>query len=180
MHEQEKIKEAEYFYGRMTAEVAQRDNFKCEFSAFLSAARSVLQYACKEAEAKPGGKKWYDAYLASSPVLQFFRTKRNINIHTEPIDPLMAISISVSDSISLSGSFSATVLREGKVVREIKPDPPAPQKPPIKKEAEPSIERRYIFADWSGSEDVFELARKYLSELRAVVEDGIAKGFLTP
>ena len=65
MHEQEKIKEAEYFFGRMAAEAEQRDNFKYELSAFLSAARSVLLYACKEAEVKPGGKKWYDAYLTN-------------------------------------------------------------------------------------------------------------------
>ncbi len=89
----------------------------------------------------------------------------------------MAISISVSDSISLFGSFAATVRdSEGKVVREIKPEPTNP-KPPIKKDETASVERKYVFADWSGSEDVFELARKYLTELRAVVEDGIAKVF---
>ncbi len=50
---------------------------------------------------------------------------------------------------------------------------------PAEKE-EASVEYTYICSDWSGSEGVFDLARKYLDELSAFVEEGIAKGYLTP
>lgn len=64
MFEQEKLKEAKYFYSRMKEERGQedRESFKYNLSAFLSVARSVLQYALKEVDpgenpqAVPGAK----------------------------------------------------------------------------------------------------------------------------
>jgi hypothetical protein len=47
-----KLAEAEYFYGRMQAERYNDAAFLHNLSAFLAAARSVLQYALKEAKAK--------------------------------------------------------------------------------------------------------------------------------
>ncbi len=56
MHEKDKIIEAEYFYSRMKQEQHDRDAFRHNLSAFLSAARSVLQYALKEAETNTNSK----------------------------------------------------------------------------------------------------------------------------
>ena len=55
MYEQEKLGEANYFYSRMLSEAVDRDAFIFNLSAFLSSARSVLQYAFKEAQTKSGG-----------------------------------------------------------------------------------------------------------------------------
>lgn len=85
MNEFEKIREAEYFLGRMTAEREVRDAFRFNPSAFLSAARSVLQYALEEARRKPGGQAWYDGHMAASPILTFFKDRRDVNIHVEPV-----------------------------------------------------------------------------------------------
>jgi hypothetical protein len=35
-------------------------------------------------------------------------------------------------------------------------------------------------SDWSGPEDVITLCPMYLAELRSIVAEGVAKGFLTP
>jgi DNA invertase Pin-like site-specific DNA recombinase len=36
----------------------------------------------------------------------------------------------------------------------------------------------YTFADWSGPEDVLTLSKRYLAETQAIVNDGLAKGYL--
>ena len=73
MNELEKIREAEYFLGRMTEEREIRDAFRFNLSAFLSASRSVLQYALEAARQQPGGQAWYDAHMAASKILTFFK-----------------------------------------------------------------------------------------------------------
>jgi hypothetical protein len=55
MYEQEKIEEAEYFLEGMRQATEARP-FQFELSAFLSAARSALQYALKEAKGKCGSQ----------------------------------------------------------------------------------------------------------------------------
>lgn len=55
-NERSKLAEARYFYSRMRKEVDDREAFTCNLSAFLAAARSVLQYALKEAKTKTGGQ----------------------------------------------------------------------------------------------------------------------------
>jgi hypothetical protein len=88
MREAEKIEEAEFFYAHLVnvekSRSANPDTFKFFLSAFLSAARSVLQYAHREAVGKPGGRGWYKGAV-SSVVLQYFKDKRDDNIHVEPV-----------------------------------------------------------------------------------------------
>jgi ABC-type transport system substrate-binding protein len=55
MNESQKIREAEYFLAQMDRERENAENFGHNLSAFLSSARSVLQYALEEAKPKPGG-----------------------------------------------------------------------------------------------------------------------------
>jgi hypothetical protein len=85
MHEQAKIEEARYFSEQLSALVNERDKFKFSLSAFLSAARSALQYACKEAKDKAGGQAWYDGQVTAKPVVKFFKDKRNVSIHEKSV-----------------------------------------------------------------------------------------------
>jgi hypothetical protein len=72
MHEQAKITEAEYFYGLM---IASEEHFSHHLSAFLSSARSCLQYALAEAQQKRA-QPWYEGQVSQSAVVQFLRDKR--------------------------------------------------------------------------------------------------------
>jgi hypothetical protein len=55
------------------------------FSAFVAAARSPLQYACKKFEvSNPTAKAWYDSYVGSNSFLQLARKIRNVEIHENP------------------------------------------------------------------------------------------------
>ncbi|MCJ7655818.1 MAG: hypothetical protein MUO97_11085 [Dehalococcoidia bacterium] len=177
MHEKDKLQEARYFYSRMQAEKDPKA-FQYNLSAFLSAARSVLQYALEEAKNKKGGQKWYDAHISNRRTLPFFRDQRDINIHTEPVKPGKDYHVTMRSTIHLSSSLSIKHMDEsGKILEERHiGNGKLPQEPP---KDEATINVRYKFTDWPGDEDVMELSREYLAELKYVVEDGIRCGYLT-
>lgn len=62
MNEQHKLTEALYFLSHLGPSSLDPQEYSFELSAFLTAARSVLQYARKEAITKPGGQEWYDKH----------------------------------------------------------------------------------------------------------------------
>ena len=66
MNELEKVREAAYPLGRMTEGREIRDTFRFKLSAFVSASRSVLQYAVKAARQHPGGQAWFDAHMGQA------------------------------------------------------------------------------------------------------------------
>ena len=92
MHEQHKLDEAQYFLDRL-GQLPEPDSFRYELSAFLSAARSALQYALEEAKTKPGGQAWYDAQVSGKTLVKFFRDKRDISIHRQPVVPTTSASV---------------------------------------------------------------------------------------
>ena len=98
MHERKKLEETRYFYSKMNDSLNQREEFCYNLSAFLSSARSALQYALKECSSK-GKQQWYDSQIKSSPVLTFFKDKRDINIHTEPIQPQTNHNLALTETI---------------------------------------------------------------------------------
>jgi hypothetical protein len=175
MHEARKLAEAEYFLGRMAALQNTREEFVWNLSAFLTAARTVAQYACEEATPKPKGQGWYDAAVAAHPSIKFFRGKRNVNIHTEPVEPQTAIGVELVESVGLGEALSIQIFEEGELVGERRVETPAQptESPP------PVVRLHYRFADWPGSDDVITLCRIYLDALKALVADGQAKGFLS-
>ena len=178
MNELTKITEAKYFYDRMLAEFDNREVFTFKLSAFLSAARSVLQYALEEAKTKPGGQQWYDRHIAQSSVLSFFKDKRDINIHIEPIKPVQHTKITAKATIYMSASVHIVHRdKNGNVLYE---SPPEVTKPRPKKPEPPTIvTTEYRFADWTGSEDLITLSKMYLDELQRVVEDGRNESTIT-
>lgn len=179
MHEQLKICEAEYFFVQMSTITDDRDAFNHNLSALLSAARSVLQYAHKEAMTRPGGEAWYVAQVSARPVIKFFKDKRDVNIHENPVSPSANIVACVNEAIHLSDSFTATIIRgDGSIERKASPVTPRNSPPPTKNES--SAVHSYFFSDWSGMESVPELCRLYLDDLKSVVSDGVTNGFLTP
>ena len=177
MHEQSKLNEATYFYSRMLSETGNRENLLFDLSAFLSAARSVLQYSLKEAQTKSGGQQWYEGHVTASRVLSFFKDKRDVNVHTKPIQISQHTSIELTEVIRVSESihikkFDQTGNLTGEYSSEPSQPPPAPEIPP-------KGSHRFTFPDWSGNEDVLQLCDLYLKELQRVVVDGQNKGFIT-
>lgn len=161
----------------MEASINDPEAFQYELSAFLSAARSVLQYAFEETKQKPNGQRWYEAQVSGNAVLKFFKDKRDLNIHTEPIRLSRHISVSDTAHVSISESIRIEITREDGTteIREHKEEPPKPN--PIESSTE--VEIRYIFTDWPGPEDAIQLSRQYLTALDAFVKAGIGGGHIS-
>ncbi len=174
-----KLAEAEYFYGRMQAERYSDAAFLHNLSAFLAAARSVLQYALKEAKAKSGGTQWYTTRVSGTPVLKFFKGKRDLTIHEKPVVPAKEVNLEMHATLRLSSSLELKVFDSDGNLRETRVTPPEP--PPTSKAAAPAtVTVEYTrFADWLGTEDLMTLCKLYMDELKAVVADGQAQGFVT-
>lgn len=178
MHEKCKLEEARHFLRRMIAEAPDRKVFRFELSAFLGSARSVLQYALEEAKRKPGGQAWYEQQVNARPVLAFFKDKRDLNIHVQPIDVSKHVTLTCTETIRLSDSVELIVKdQSGKVKSEYKSPPPSPRP------GEPIPAAKVVFdyrlPDWPGNEDVIALCEVYLNDLETIVDEGIFKGFLT-
>lgn len=177
MHEQLKLNEAKYFYSRMVAETNSRENFLYDLSAFLSSARSVLQYALKEAEMKSGGKAWYDREMASSAVLTFFKDKRDINVHEAPLEVNRRTSVEMTAVARISSSLHVRAFdKDGNLIGErisASPAPaPSPSPPPV-------ITHTFTFPNWTGTENLIQLCQIYLNELDRIITEGQRKNFLT-
>lgn len=173
MHEREKLREAKYFYSRMREEQLNVEYFKHNLSAFLSSARSVLQYALSEAQRKRR-QSWYDECISNSTILTFFKDTRDINIHIEPI--ISKAQHKLEYTLSLSPSLLTTLSAKGakgNIIQQSFSDEPE------SKPKEPAVQEiTYTFADWKGSEDVLTLCQKYIQELEHVVSDGIKENVI--
>lgn len=154
MHARYKLMEARYFLARMHEQHDNPTSFRFELSAFLGAARSALQYSLKEAQARSGGRQWYDQAIARDPLLTFFKDQRNANIHTAPVTPATVMTTHVSDYLSID---------EDTII-------------PFQHE---TSSYRHRFADWSADETVIELSERYLNALEAFVDDGVAQKMIT-
>ena len=177
MYELEKLNEASYFFTRMQRERDAPLHFSYNLSAFLSAARSVLQFASKEAKQK-NRQHWYDEWIENQPVLKFLRDRRNVSIHEKPVQPTKAIAVQFAQVIAVADSVTLKLLdTRGNFVGYGSSRPLSPATPP---QTPQTLARdTYIFDDWDGPEDVFQLARLYLDKLDELVRDGQARGILT-
>lgn len=191
MHESEKIKEAGYFLTLLHAKQNEPNEFPHLLSAFLAAARSVTQYALKEADTTPkssppsNGKQWYDQQISSPTysVLAFLRDERNKDIHVKPVSPKKIVTVEAVMTLHVSGSVDYRVNYVDSAGRPVDivglagaDEPPTPRSEYVP--ADPSY--RYEFHDWSGPEDVLTLCDNCYNQLLAFVKDGQQKGFLTP
>ncbi len=175
MNEKKKLEESRYFLSKM--EQAENFEFKCNLSAFLSASRSVLQYAYAEAEKTRSGLQWYESTVSKEPILKFFRDKRNINIHKQPISPSAKTTIGIHETLSISDSISVVIRdKDGNIKDEYhsKPSQTPKMKPP-----ETTKTVTYYFSDWKGNEDVITLCKKYLGKLEKLVNDGIRQRYIS-
>jgi hypothetical protein len=180
MNEQKKLDEARYFYSQMLAEYENKQKFTYNLSAFLSSARSVLQYGLEEAKAVTGGQQWYDTYVASNSILAFFKSKRDINIHVEPVRPIKHVDIVMIETIGLSDSVHVSRFdASGKELAEPAAEESAHHATERKPVPPPSATVKYRFNDWTGPEDIIELSRMYIDALQSFIDTGIKSSFLT-
>jgi len=177
MNEKKKLEESRYFLSKMERAQDETFEFKCNLSAFLSASRSVLQYAHEETKDTKSKVKWYESTVSKEPILKFFKDKRDINIHQQPISPSAKTTIGIHRTVNISASVSVVVKdKEGNIKSEYHSKPS--QTPPKMKPPETTKTVTYYFSDWTGDEDVITLCKKYLDKLEKLVNDGIRQGHI--
>ena len=184
MHEDSKMQEAEYFLQRIAKAANDPNATRFELSAFLSAARSVLQYALEEAKGKQGGQTWYDNAVGVEPIVKFLKDRRDVNIHQQPVPMQTNTTIEVGAAVlRMSGTVSAVLINgaTGLGGEPIELDAALPPRiPPLPAIDEPpKTSYTYVFKDWGGPEGVIALCTRYLAEIRRIVAEGQARGFLT-
>lgn len=177
MHEKEKLKEAQYFLSQLRLTLDNPEDFKYTLSAFLSAARCVLQYAHDEAKGNVAATQWYNSKVSCSQIIGFFRDKRDINIHVSPVTFNTGVHAKVYDSIRIGDSLTISVVdKDGNIIQQQESEPEWTEPPPL-----PENEIRYIhtFSDWGANDNIEALSVRYLQELIALVNDGISKGYIS-
>ncbi len=183
-NEQQKFREAAYFFGVMKLNVEDRTAFIYNFSAFINAARTVVQYAAEECGPPPSSaRSWYDNYVAGSELIRYFRDKRNLNIHDEPVIPNAAFSVSASSNLSIGGTVNVSVVSTGADGNVIRSDTPASDAAqyaisapnPSTQSDKPTV--RYFLAD-RPNEDLIDLSQDYLNALLAFLATGRREGHI--
>ena len=155
VNERNKLAEARHFLGRMQTENARVALFTRELSAFLGAARSVLQYALEEARLKPGGQQWYQQ-ATTNPLISFFKQMRDTSVHVRPIVPVGKVKTEHAELLNIGDDEDEFMILypHTRVVLE------------------------YEFSSRPG-EGVVDLSMQYLTILEALVEDGVVKRWIS-
>jgi hypothetical protein len=177
MHEQLKLEDASHFYDEMVTTQNDPAVFRRKLSAFLSSARSVLQYAFKEAKAKTGGESWYNNAIAGRPAIKLMKDQRDSDIHAEPVRPNNDVSVRVGGVLPMTGTLGIIAFNNKGEVTETRD---AASAEPIHPSAVPtSAEYKYYFPNHRANGDVLSLARTYITDLQQVISDGTKKGFIS-
>ena len=172
-NEDQKLREATYFFGIMKTKINDRNAFVYNFSAFITASRSIVQYAFEECRSDASARAWYDDYISNTDLIRYFKNKRDINIHESPLIPNAAYSVKATVHLAISGGCSVKVMaRDANGNFMETPTPmsdeaelaivtPTPTSSPQSKESV-----RYFLQD-RRNDDLVDLAENYINELTA-------------
>ena len=196
MNENTKLKEANYFLDKMRKVKANYEEFVFNLSAFISSARSVMQYMEAETKAK-NNSSWYEKKMLGSDILRFFRSNRDLNIHVVPIRlqkgmevPILNLSPTIaSTSISSSGGVIFTTIPLS-----------SSSSSSSSRQVDQSIDNYKFDPNWYATVSINEhfkqsdkdlcmkicqkynvltFCENYIYELNTIVDEGIDEGYIT-
>ena len=174
--------------------------------SFLAHARSIFQYAQKEAK-EAGLQSKYDSYVSNNDIIRFFKEIRDSEIHEYGIGSLMTIT--GHSPIDEYGSTTKIAIgKEFKINVEDLSDLESPRKSDKGAEIQITLLRRievtkslikdfilkgetdlvdaandgkelYEELDCNGEKDLFKLCDNYINEIEQFIKFGTAKGFIS-
>lgn len=169
-------------------------------SSFLSSARSIFQYALKEAK-NSGLQKTYEGFFDRSPVSKLFRDLRDDDIHQympgthvaiegiTHIDPETGVgtgkfSIEKLDDLDNPKDKNSDMTITTSVTRRIEVSPELIDELQSCGQSDlVDAARRgdplYTIVECDGENDLFALCRKYMADVEAFFEYGQKEGFIT-
>lgn len=165
-----KLEEARYFLFRMIEEVANREPFKYNLSAFLAAGRSVTLIMQKEFSETPEFTKWYErkqSQMDNDTLLQLMNRKRVMTIHQKPIKPYGHIDVVTKSTVAINEHVVAVLTNKNGTVERIE-HKQAPPSPPAKEKTE--VKYRWFFVDIP-DQDIITLLQEYIAKLENLVKE---------
>lgn len=175
-------------------------------SSFLAHARSILQYAQKEAE-ESGHQSKYDNYVSKNRIIKFFKMIRDNDIHEYTIGshmtitgegPIVSYDPETSTAIGKEVKFYVEPLsdlnfakhknKEVEITitlgKRIKIDNSFIKKLEAEgkkdlAEAARNGKELYEEQECDGEKDIFKLCEKYTKDLELFINFGITNGFIT-
>jgi len=94
----DKLNGARHFLKQMKNKQSDRDAFRYNLSAFLSATRSVTWVMKKEFDKAPGFEKWYETVqedMNKDSAMKFFKEKRNITLKEGSAKPQARVDVTI-------------------------------------------------------------------------------------
>jgi hypothetical protein len=167
---EEKLHESRYFLELMTLAQAERDAFKYNLSAFLSASRSVTLIMQKEYGKISGFRRWWSGKqkeMRSDDAMRLLNEKRVMTIHTQPVRLRGEVNITIKERITISDSVSIVLTHADGTVERREPEP-TPSPPATENES--SVEWRWYF-DELPEKDVLTLCKEHMAKLDALVKE---------
>jgi len=192
MNERNQLAQAKYFLNRMKEIEGNYDEFSNNLSAFLSSARTVMQYIYEEVK-NNRNVKWYKEKMSKSDVLKFFKSTRDLIIHVVPCKLIKNVTVEVSP-IEISTTFSAVAISSsGGIVYA-----PKTEVIPSRKRKTISVHTYKFDMNWYDRKtkrytekdkkfcqglcqkyDVMTFCSKYIKELEVIVNEGVKKGIIS-
>jgi len=200
MNVRDKLREAEYFLGKMR-ETSAQEVFKFNLSAFLSAARSVPDYLLEdynikyslqiplteklysdtfEDRAKQTGNlvalsfiQWWKHKIDAlnlDPIWSLLTNKRHINVHRDLVRPDRA-EVKIQETIRASESLRIEKYDKDGKLTEIY-ESPKEEQPPKPIESEVSV--NWFFSEYD-KEPIISVCEKYLDMMKKFVEEAEQK-----
>lgn len=170
-----KLQEAGYFFEQMLLKSENsREEFGHCLKAFLSSARSVLQYGLTETKKTAHNKNYIDL-LAQYPIVQFFKNIRDEDVHEKPVTPKIHVSTLIIDIVQATGGIA---LSEEDEKRWADPDYEPTQPETRLVETVESNRVDYYFNNWPGPETVIGLCSGYLEVIKRIVATAMSAGYI--
>lgn len=141
-------------------------------SAFITPARSVMQYIFASAEQRQRLKE-YNGMVSGNTVLKFFKEERDFNIHKAPIIPNKLATVDIAASITVGMKEEVKIeLINGEDYKEIVSSIESVDN---LDNVEETIDSKvqYFFDKWKGEEDLVELCDKYILELEKMIREAL-------
>ncbi|MDH4222361.1 MAG: hypothetical protein OEV55_02355 [candidate division Zixibacteria bacterium] len=166
---EDKLLEAEYFLKCMIENQTERDAFKYNLSAFLSAFRSITLIMQKEFNKHPVFADWYSIQrnkLKTDKKMNSLNTKRVMTIHLQPLEPHAQINVNIANHISLISNVSAVLIHEGG--SEELSRSPAVMLPSTPSETKTIVQWLWYFEDIPDI-DIVTLCQDCMNKLKVIV-----------
>ena len=174
----EKLKEAKYFLSEMESSLENPDRFRCNLSAFISAARSTTMVMNVEMAHAPGFSgylpaKIQEANARTNGLMEYFHEQRRLTVHIRPLRPSRFINVELHETLNIHVNVNTPVVFTGTggtiPVTIAEAEEAIEKMIRIEKVSKPPVVTRQYFFDDIKDRDVLSLSRQYYSEVEKIV-----------